>query len=328
MNKHPQKTQSSSDTWFDLDDVTFFSHIEKETGLSLTGLCLKRNSYINRVFEVEEKTSKERLVIKFYRPGRWTPDMIRSEHQILAQLKETDIPVVVPETYNKETLFFLNKKIPFACFPRYGGRSIDEFSEDQWVQVGRIIGRLHLALASVTDISRDLWHPQVVTAQHLEVLKNTKMIPGNMQDDLYKKINDFIDYASPIMDKHTPQPIHGDCHKGNFIFRPDEGIRLIDFDDMVIGPPVQDIWMLLPDEIAECRKEINLIAEGYEIYRPFPDNEIHLVPILQVMRQIHFAAWCALQKEDAHFEETFAYMTDVLYWQDVQRSLTNLLSPI
>ena len=40
-------------------------------------------SYINRVFEVTRADTKEPYIAKWYRPQRWTPDMILEEHAVL-----------------------------------------------------------------------------------------------------------------------------------------------------------------------------------------------------------------------------------------------------
>ncbi len=47
--------------------------------------------------------------------------------------------------------------------------------------------------------------------------------------------------------------VHGDCHLGNMLGR-DEAFGLVDFDDCLMAPAVQDIWMLLTgQEEGECR---------------------------------------------------------------------------
>ena len=45
--------------------------------------------------------------------------------------------------------------------------------------------------------------------------------------------------------------IHGDCHLGNLLLR-DDVFWVLDFDDMVVGPAVQDLWLALPgrDDLA------------------------------------------------------------------------------
>ncbi len=64
-------------------------------------------------------------------------------------------------------------------------------------------------------------------------------------------------------------PIHGDCHVANLIHRPGESFFIIDFDDMSVGPPVQDFWMLLPGYRGDSLAEIDLFLEGYETFRRF-----------------------------------------------------------
>ncbi|MFH0887060.1 MAG: hypothetical protein V1843_02710, partial [bacterium] len=72
--------------WSSLDHDTVLQSIESTTGEKLTNLFIKRNSYINRVYELEKASSKERIIVKFYRPGRWSDNMILEEHAFLKDL--------------------------------------------------------------------------------------------------------------------------------------------------------------------------------------------------------------------------------------------------
>ena len=119
-------------------------------------------------------------------------------------------------------------------------------------------------------------------------------------------------------------PLHGDCHRGNLIYRPEEGVKLIDFDDMVIGPAIQDIFMLLPNHPQECEYELELIQKGYETFRPFPKKEIACIRTLQLMRQIHFSAWCSIQKSEPHFQTYFAYLKEDKHWLELCRQLKDI----
>ena len=49
--------------WKQLDELTLFEYIESETGFKLANLCIQRKSYINRVYEFEDKASKERIIV-------------------------------------------------------------------------------------------------------------------------------------------------------------------------------------------------------------------------------------------------------------------------
>src|SRR5262249_22130979 len=51
-------------------------------GLRCTGRCLPLRAFENRVYEVELDDDR-RLVVKFYRPGRWSRETILDEHAFL-----------------------------------------------------------------------------------------------------------------------------------------------------------------------------------------------------------------------------------------------------
>ena len=60
---------------------------------------LALNSYENRVYQVGIEES-DPVIVKFYRPERWTRDQIIEEHGFTQQLYELDIPVVPPLPIN------------------------------------------------------------------------------------------------------------------------------------------------------------------------------------------------------------------------------------
>ena len=70
---------------------------------------------------------------------------------------------------------------------------------------------------------------------------------------------------------------------------------IIDFDDMMIGPPVQDLWLLLPDQADQCRRELDLLVRGYEMFRKFDVSTLRLIEPLRAMRIIYYLAWCSTQ---------------------------------
>ncbi len=89
--------------------------------------------------------------------------------------------------------------------------------------------------------------------------------------------------------------IHGDCHFSNIIYRPGESFFLIDFDDMVMGTPIQDLWMLLPGTPRESFLEIDLFLEGYETFHHFDRRTLRLIEPLRAMRFLHYIAWLTHQ---------------------------------
>lgn len=305
--------------WKDLSLETALSAVEEVASQPLTSLCIPRNSYINRVFEMEYHT-KERIVVKFYRPHRWTPDMILGEHHFLHRCAELDIPVITPHTFNHKTLFTLGD-IPFAIFPKKGGRVIDELNDDLWIEVGRLLGRIHSVGQHITDSNRLIWTPEHATTQHYNSLLEHHVIPENYKESFNTAYSRFIQKASPLFKNQPLSLIHGDCHFGNIIYRPGESLYMVDFDDCVIGPASQDIWMLLPDKETHCQREIELFKEGYSTFLPFPTTSISLIPALRIMRQIHFAAWCAMQAQEDHFKHHFPEWGTLSYWNTLIRDI-------
>ena len=98
---HPRGSESSGAAAFDrITPEYFLPALEDALACRLTGLASALPSYINRVYEIEAATG-ERLVVKFYRPGRWTREAILEEHDFLWDCDGEEIPVVPP--YELET---------------------------------------------------------------------------------------------------------------------------------------------------------------------------------------------------------------------------------
>src|SRR5207237_10009556 len=62
-------------------------------GLRCTGRCIPLRAFENRVYEIELEDER-RLVVKFYRPGRWSRETILDEHAFLRELAEDELPAV------------------------------------------------------------------------------------------------------------------------------------------------------------------------------------------------------------------------------------------
>jgi Ser/Thr protein kinase RdoA (MazF antagonist) len=93
---------------------------------------------------------------------------------------------------------------------------------------------------------------------------------------------------------------------------------------MCVGPAVQDMWMLLPDTVENSRTEIANFLKGYGTYRKFDKKELELIPALRGMRMVHFAAWCAIQKGEPHFEQHFPEWGTKKYWNQLINDIRGL----
>ncbi len=65
------------------------------TGRTSDARLLALNSYENRVYQVGIEDEAP-IIVKFYRPGRWSEVQLHEEHRFSQQLFEAEIPVVAP----------------------------------------------------------------------------------------------------------------------------------------------------------------------------------------------------------------------------------------
>ena len=109
--------------------------------------------------------------------------------------------------------------------------------------------------------------------------------------------------------------LHGDCHAGNVLWT-EEGPHFVDFDDCRMGPPVQDLWMLLSGERADMTRQLGDVLAGYKDFCEFDARELHLVEALRTLRLLHYSAWLARRWEDPAFPAAFPWFNSQRYWQD------------
>ncbi len=82
----------------------FINAVESALETPMNGLLSPLPSYINRVYELQAM-DETRVIAKFYRPGRWSIEALKDEHQFMADCAAEEIPVVLPLTLaNGETI--------------------------------------------------------------------------------------------------------------------------------------------------------------------------------------------------------------------------------
>jgi Ser/Thr protein kinase RdoA (MazF antagonist) len=279
----------------------------------------------NRVYEVEievdeaaVKSPSERFrIIKFYRPGRWTRAQIQEEHQFLLDLKAADIPSIVPLAGVKGATL---QQVPeldifFAVFLKQGGRHPDELTGDQYDRVGKLLARIHNIGASRPAKHRIHLTPSSYGDQSLGFLLDVEIIPRELQQAYEEVVHRICDWAEPRFEATSLQRIHGDCHLGNLIWA-DEGPAWVDFDDMVVGPCVQDLWLMTAGRDEEAREQREQLITGYESMREFDWDSLALIEPLRALRYVHFSAWIAKRWKDPSFPAKFTEFGTHRYWQE------------
>lgn len=294
--------------------------VESALAVRLSSLTHPLNSYINRVYELAA-TDGTRLIAKFYRPGRWSCRAILEEHQFVLDCLREEIPVVAPLPLRTGITLGEVAGMFFAVYPKRRGREMEPVEDEAWRRLGRLAARLHLVGERRPAPSRIRMHPATSTAADVEELLSGGFVPRQHVAAFQAVTRDILTAITPLFDGAPLQRIHGDCHRGNILDRPDEGLVVIDFDDMATGPCVQDLWMLLPDYADKARREIDLIADGYEEFRPFDWTSLRLVEPLRAMRMLYYLAWCSRQTTDPTFSARFPDWGNEAFWQREIRAL-------
>lgn len=322
INQAPEKT-----AFHNLDPDTVITLVEKALDIYCTNLCRPLASYINRVFELEDEDHNG-IIVKFYRPGRWSEAALQDEHDFLLELDEQEVPVIPPiRMQNKKTLGCYGD-IHYAIFPKCGGRSYDEYTDEQWLELGRLIGRTHAVGALHLPKDRINLAPDKSTRDQVSYILEGDFIPADLISQYEELTTALIDEILPLFAGTKPIRLHGDCHFANLIYRPGESFYIIDFDDMAVAPPVQDFWMLLPNYADESIIEIDLFIEGYEMFRPFDFSSLRLIEPLRAMRFIHYSAWCAHQVAGDGSSLVAPDFGTQHYWQREIKDLTDQLDRI
>jgi Ser/Thr protein kinase RdoA (MazF antagonist) len=279
-----------------------------------TGVCRPRASYINRVYEIGLDDGGF-IIAKFYRPGRWSMTALQDELEFVAELAMEELPVVPPLPGRDGIQLQVVDGLPFAIFPRCGGRPMEEPVSADWQQLGRLLARMHNVGARHLPRDRVRLGPGTSLAAHRRFLLEGPFLAGPLRAEYGAVVEKLRVLIEPLFAAVAPLRIHGDCHKGNILYRPGEAFHLIDFDDMAVGPAVQDIWMLLPGHPRDALSELDALVEGYETFRSFDWGALRLVEALRAMRYVHYAAWCGRQQADQGFVQTVAGWGSDAYWR-------------
>jgi Ser/Thr protein kinase RdoA (MazF antagonist) len=259
-------------------------------------------------------------VVKFYRPGRWTEEAILEEHRFLLDCVEAEIPVIAPlpgldgGTLHGSGASDGEQGFLFAVFPRTGGRNFEPDGDADLVRLGALLGRCHTVGLRRDAPGRLTCLPGSLTQAFVDELLGGNLVHPECRDDFEAVCRETLGCISPEFEGVSLTRIHGDCHRGNIIDRPDTGLVLIDFDDMMRGPAVQDLWMILPGYAADSGREIALVLEGYEGFCGFDRSTLRLIEPLRFMRIIYFLAWRARQRNDFWFRHSFPDWGTEAFW--------------
>ena len=282
-------------------------------GLRCTGLCYPLNSFENRVYEVELE-DRSRLVAKFYRPGRWTLEQIGEEHALLLALAAAEVPVPPLRSFPDGTTLRAIDGIAYAVWERSGGRAPDELDEALAERLGMLVARMHAVAAGLPLRHRPRLDADRYVRRQLAWLAEHGTVPDHLAGRYHGAATAVAAAWDELAAGVATQPIHADLHLGNVLLR-DGQLRLLDFDDMATGPPVQDVWLAVPGRDRESLRLRDAFLDGYERFRSFDARTLALVEPLRGLRLVRYAGWLARRWHDPAFRAGWPHFGTEEYWR-------------
>ena len=296
-------------------------------GLDVDGRLFALNSYENRVYQLGCPGGM--LVLKFYRPARWSNAQIEEEHRFTADLAAAELPVAAPVQVDGRTLFVFHE-FRFAAFPWMAGRAPELDAPEARQIFGRTLGRLHQIGALRPFQARPKLGIQRLGWEPRQQVLACELLPDYLRDryasvsaTLLERVEQVFREAEGVRDIR----IHGDCHMGNLLWN-ERGPVLVDLDDCAMGPRVQDLWMMLAGSAAEQQRQWSELLEGYQQFTDFDFREVRLIEPLRALRMLHHAAWVSHRWLDPAFPRAFPWLGEARYWEGYLRDLLEQVEAI
>ena len=293
------------------------------------------------MFLEDAASGNQAVVAKFYRPGRWTDAQIAEEHAFALELAADEVPVVAPLVFTKAAAGTVLLGDPptlacrqghrFAVSPRCAGREPELEDPEALRQLGRFIGRLHAVGRRRPFKHRHHLNPQADGQRALTLLLQGGFVPDTQLAAWQSICEQALAAVSSAFASAEPLPtlrLHGDCHIGNVLWRRDGEVskpHIVDLDDAMQGPAVQDMWMLVSGDHTTMARQLNLLLSGYEQFCEFDDRQRTLIEPLRTLRMIRHSAWLAERWSDPTFPLNFPFFGTAAYWSQQTAQLREQL---
>lgn len=303
-----------------LDPARVVDAIEAQ-GFLTEGEPFALNSYENRVFVWRDETGA-RFITKFYRPDRLDDATILEEHAFVDELD--DAGCLVNRLWRSDSGESLHYHDGFrlATFHFVPGQAPELENPEHLFELGSTIGQIHAVGRRCAFRHRQILKPHNIARESLENIDESRWLTPR-QRRAHQRIGHEL--LALLPDKAWPddafQRVHGDCHPGNILGR-GEGFSLVDFDDCVMAPAVQDLWMLLSaQDEPGWRSQLSELLEGYEQHCDFDRRQLGWIEQLRTLRLVRYSAWLVERWDDPAFPRAFPWLASEGYWDQHLRIL-------
>jgi Ser/Thr protein kinase RdoA (MazF antagonist) len=296
-------------------------------GLEPDGRLFALNSYENRVYQLG--AARGLLVLKFYRPARWSDAQIAEEHQFTAQLAAAELPVAAPLVIAEQTLFRF-RDFRFAAFPWMRGRTPELDAPEARQILGRTLARIHQIGASQPFSTRPRIGVQRLGWEARAQVLASELLPAALHERYSSVSGALLERVSAAFAAAAGTReirVHGDCHLGNLLWN-EHGPVFVDLDDCAMSVRVQDLWMMLAGPPAEQQRQWQELLEGYGQFADFDFAEVTLIEPLRALRMLHHAAWVMHRWSDPAFPRAFPWAGEPRYWEGYLLDLLEQIAAI
>ena len=283
-------------------------------GLDSDGRLFALNSYENRVYQMG--TPEGTMVLKFYRPARWSDAQIAEEHAFTAELATAEMAVAAPLNVAGDTLFRF-QDFRFSVFPWMRGRAPELDAPEARAMLGRSLARIHRIGAVQPFAARVRLTVERLGFEARDQVIESGLLPASLEESYLRATDALLERIERVFGEVGPVRhirVHGDCHLGNLLWN-EQGPVFVDLDDCMMAPAIQDLWMLLSGSESEQQRQWRELIEGYEQFRELDFTELRLIEPLRALRMLHHAAWLATRWSDPAFPRAFTWFGGVRYWE-------------
>lgn len=244
----------------------------------------------------------EEYILKVYDN---TEDLERNI-KMLRLLGEKGVPVTEVVSTMENSKYILSEGITYVLTKKLRGNNIVAFDKDfsQAKELGRALGKLHLALAEIGDWE-SFWENSLLG--ELKSWIREIFEKRNWIDISKAEFERVVSALETYYDSLPVQLIHRDVHFGNFLFHKGEFSGYIDFDLSQKNIRIFDIcYFLLGLLCEEEKREINFeewmkigkqVFAGYAEHISLTREEMQVIPYVMESIELLFAAWF-IQCED------------------------------
>lgn len=243
---------------------------------------------VNRHWRVEHEGQS--IVIRRYHPTR-TRAAIGWEQRLVEHAATRGWPVARPVSAVDGTLLVEDAGRFWSVAPFLPGEPGAAETPAQYHICGRLLGRLHRALASFPDERQrpdfgklwelDAWVEPAGFGSFNELLRTFERdypdLAALVRRQRYRNLRELARLKYPDL---PDLPIHGDFHRGNLLWQDGQLSGLLDFDQSRRDAHVADIAPLLMPHMPLDLRLARSLLDGYQSVRQLSETEWDLLPAL------------------------------------------------